>query len=52
MLSIEEARKLLGEDGGKYTNAEVEQIRDECQVLGEIIFESWVKEKEKKTENK
>lgn len=45
MLSIEEARKLLGEDGDKYTDAEVEQIRDECQTLGEIIFESWMKEK-------
>lgn len=45
MLSIEEARKLLGEDGEKYTDAEVEQIRDECQTLGEIIFESWMKEK-------
>ena len=45
MLSTEEARKLLGEDGEKYTDAEVEQIRDECQTLGEIIFESGMKEK-------
>ncbi|QQR77480.1 MAG: hypothetical protein IPJ67_05150 [Candidatus Moraniibacteriota bacterium] len=45
MLSIEEARKLLGDDGKEYTDAEVEQIRDECRILGEIIFESWMKEK-------
>ena len=45
MLSLEEARKLLGNDGKEYTDAEVEQIRDECQILGEIIFESWMKEK-------
>ena len=44
MLSLEEVRKLLGE-GKEYSDAEIERIRDECQTLGEIIFESWMKEK-------
>lgn len=44
MLSIEEARALI-EGGEEYSDAEIEQIRDECQTLGEIIFESWRKEK-------
>ena len=44
MLSVEEVRKLM--DGGEeYSDAEIEQIRDECQTLGEIVFESWMKEK-------
>jgi transcriptional/translational regulatory protein YebC/TACO1 len=38
MLSIEEARKLLGEDGDKYTDAEVEQIRDEAYGPGGTAF--------------
>ena len=33
-------------DGEKeYSDAEIEQIRDECQMLGEIIFEGWMKER-------
>lgn len=33
MLSIEEAHRLLNEGGDKYTDGEVEQIRDEYQIL-------------------
>ncbi len=44
MLSIEEARALI-EGNEEYSDAEIERIRDECQNLGEIIFESWMKEK-------
>ena len=44
MLSIEEARSLI-EGNEEYSDAEIERIRDECQTLGEIIFESWMKEK-------
>lgn len=47
MLSIEEARALI-EGDEEYSDAEIERIRDECQALGEIIFESWMSEKEKK----
>jgi hypothetical protein len=44
MLSIEETRALI--DGGEgYSDAEIEQIRDECRILAEIAFESWMKEK-------
>lgn len=44
MLSVEEVRKLM--DGGKeYSDAEIEHIRDDMRNLGEIIFESWMKEK-------
>ncbi len=44
MLSVEEVRKLM--DGGEeYSDAEIERIRDDMRNLGEIIFESWMKEK-------
>lgn len=44
MLSIEECRKLI-EGSEEYSDAEIERIRDDMRNLGEIIFESWMKEK-------
>ncbi len=44
MLSIEECRKLI-EGSEEYSDAEIERIRDDMCNLGEIIFESWMKEK-------
>ena len=44
MLSIEEARALI-EGNEEYTDAEIERIRDECRILAELAFESWMKEK-------
>ncbi len=48
MLSVKEVRELM--DGGdEYSDAEIERIRDDMRNLGEIIFETWMKEtKEKK----
>lgn len=39
MLSIERTKELLGDPS--LSDAEVEQIRDEFQILVEIIFEKW-----------
>lgn len=43
MLSIEETRRLLGDD--TMTDAEVSEIRDAFRILGEIIFEQWLSER-------
>ena len=43
MLSIEETRRLLGDD--TLTDAEVSEIRDTFRILGEIIFEQWLSER-------
>ncbi len=43
MLSIEETRRLL--DDETLTDAEVTEIRDSFQILGEIIFEQWLSER-------
>ena len=39
MLSIEDAKKLIKNCG--LADKEIEQIRDECHDLAEIIFEKW-----------
>lgn len=44
MLSIEEARRLIGDDS--LTDAEVAEIRDAFRILGEIIFEQWLTERQ------
>jgi hypothetical protein len=44
MLSIEEVRQLIGDE--TLTEAEVTEIRDAFQILGEIIFEQWLSERE------
>lgn len=43
MLSIEEVRRLIGDE--TLTDAEVTEIRDAFQILGEIIFEQWLSER-------
>ena len=40
MLSVERTRELL--DDPSISDEEVEQIRDECRIFAEIIFEQWV----------
>ena len=47
MISIEEARALI-EGDEEYTDAEIEQIRDECRILAELAFEKWIMEKQLK----
>lgn len=44
MLSIEEVRGLIGDE--TLTDAEVTEIRDAFHILGEIIFEQWLSERE------
>lgn len=44
MLSVKEVRELIG-DSNEYSDAEIEQIRDECRILAELAFESWLKKK-------
>ena len=43
MLSVEEVRRLIGDE--TLTDAEVTEIRDAFQILGEIIFEQWLSER-------
>jgi hypothetical protein len=43
MLSVEEVRQLIGDE--TLTDAEVTEIRDAFQILGEIIFEQWLSER-------
>jgi len=43
MLTIEETRRLLGDD--TLTDTEVTEIRDSFRILGEIIFEQWLSER-------
>ena len=39
MLSIERTKELL--DDPSISDEEAEQIRDECRILAEIVFELW-----------
>lgn len=50
MLSIERTKELLNDSS--LSDAEVEQIRDEFQILVEIIFEKWKGERSKAKERK
>jgi len=50
MLSVERVKELLTDPG--LSDAEVEQIRDEFQILVEIIFEKWSEERIKAKEKK
>lgn len=46
MLSIDECRKLI--DGGeKYTDKEIEEIRDNLYGLANLAFDVWLEEKKK-----
>ena len=48
MLSVEEVRKLL-DGGAEYSDAEIERIRDDVQILAEISVESYLKKKSEKS---
>lgn len=48
MLSIEEARALI-EDGKEYSDAEIERIRDDVQILAELSIESYMKKRNEKS---
>lgn len=50
MLSLEECRKLIPHSE-KYSDKEIEQIRDDFRILAEIMFEKYMMEK-KKSRNK
>lgn len=50
MLSIERTKELLNDSS--LSDAEVEQIRDEFQILVEIIFEKWKGERIEAKERK
>ena len=54
MLSVERVKELLSDPS--LSDVEVEQIRDEFQILAEIIFEKWrlerIAAKEKKEDQK
>ncbi len=39
MLSVERVKELLSDPS--LSDTEIEQIRDEFQILAEIIFEKW-----------
>jgi hypothetical protein len=48
MLSVTECRKLLGKKYSKVSDSEITQIRDDCRILVEICFDSYMKNKRKK----
>lgn len=52
MLGIKKTKKLLGDKGKDFSDEEVEKIRDEFYMLGNIIFEKWLVEKQAKKKNK
>ena len=43
MLAIEQVKKIIGDPD--ISDEEAEQIRDECRIFAEIIFERWLKNK-------
>lgn len=44
MLSVKEVRELIDGDE-EYSDAEIEQIRDDMQILAEIAVESFIEKK-------
>jgi hypothetical protein len=50
MLSVERVKELLNDP--TLSDAEVEQVRDEFQILAEIIFEKWKEDQKKALEQK
>lgn len=41
MISLEKCKELLEDNAQKYTDEEIEQIRDDLYQLVELAFESW-----------
>ena len=50
MLSIKRIMELM-ENSEKYSDAEIEKIRDQMRALAEIIFEKWQLDRKKSKEN-
>lgn len=50
MISLERARELL--DDPSLSDEEVERIRDEFQILAEIMFEAWNDERDRRKAEK
>ena len=48
MLTIEQARKSLPDNGKDLSDEEVEKIRDEFYQLTSIIFDTWLSERNEK----
>ena len=51
MLSIERCRELLG-DSKKYSDEEIEKIRDGFRDLAEIILEKWKEDRRRESQEK
>ena len=49
MLSIQECRDLIP-DSEVYSDEEIAEIRGDLVIFAEIIFESWLKERNKPNE--
>jgi len=49
MLSIQQVKEMLNDP--KYSDEEIEQIRDEFRSLAELIFDKWQEEKGIKTDD-
>ena len=45
MLSVERVKELLNDP--KISDKEVEEIRDNFNILAEMIFEKWIEDKKK-----
>lgn len=50
MLSLERAKILLNDP--MLSDKDIEEIRDECRDLAEIIFEKWWEEREQKKKDR
>lgn len=49
MLSVERVKELLNDP--KISDKEAEEIRDDFNILAEMIFEKWMEDKKKGKEN-
>ena len=44
-IPIEEFKKLLGPAASKFTDTEIEQMRDMEDRLADFIFDAWLRER-------
>lgn len=51
MLSIEKMKKLLPKEDKNLSDEEIIKIRDKFYELGQLIFDVWLDEKNKKSPN-
>lgn len=49
MLSVERVKELLNDP--KISDEEAEKIRDEFNILAEMIFDKWIEDKKKEKED-